>query len=906
MSGQPKSEPRDDPRPTGFHDYQEPAMLDAIHSTPTLPETAAATARFGAPAHGAAWMREMLPELRAQCARELAPLVSAAIDEAEKQLIRLADKATLQQQNVYFDSAAALGRGRAAAAPRFLDSLAQALDRFASCPQVPATFAAATAAGAMLSLDDGVDVDQASVLADMALKVELRVREPLYALGLRLGALAGNSRVPVESMPLGPRSVAQAIADAAGQFELPLEHRLVLLRCSERVVMSRLDAFYVALNAVLAERGVLRDLHTLASVCASARSERTALDTVHPGPAAGAGESPARATEDFDTLRKLLQKCRRAETCEADAGMLQNALAELQRRLPAWEEGDRPLPIRTDLQLQSDVLLMLRESVASGGTFALRDEDRDTIDLLAMLFDFLARQTHAGGVARHVLARLQIPLLRVALRDKRVLGGRRHAAWQLLESLLETARLCVDEAAPGNDTRVVDALRRATAQVAQASDITVFAAVHTEFALFMEQFARRAAALEQRQVDAAMAREKLARARQQAQDDVARRLGASMPAEFLRGVLERAWTDALAAVLLSEGAHGPGYARRLRVMDKLLAASRDAPAPLGPEEMAEFRAGLAQAGVPADDAEAMVQRLFADASDADAPSQTELAIKLKANARFGTRYAAQGCDAVAPTQNAATAAARIAFARLCTLPTGSWLAFRDEGAATTVRCKLAWYSTHNGNCLLVDRCGTPADGFTLHELAQALSADRVRLVEADEATLLDRAWKDLYTMLRGFAAPRPAATVGALPSAAHPAGAQPDDGAPTLLLVDDEVNILRALTRALHYEGYRVLSTTSAAEALRLLGETTVHVIVSDQRMPEMNGTDFLAAAERACPHTVRILLSGFSGGVEAMDAINRGVVHKYLTKPWTDADFRAQVREAFELAGVSTADLAA
>ena len=465
-------------------------MFDATHSTPTLPETAATTARFGPPAHGAAWMREMLPELRAQCARELAPLVSAAIDEAEKQLIRLADKATLQQQNVYFDSAAALGRGRAAATPRFLDGLAQALDRFASCPQVPATFAVAAAVRATLALDDGADVDEACVLADMAFKVEQRVREPLYALGLRLGALAGIARVPVESMPLGPRSVAQAIADAARQFDLPLEHRLVLLRCCERVVMSRLDVFYVALNDVLAERGVLRDLHTLASVCASARSERAPLVAVHPGPAARAAESHAPGAEDFDTLRKLLQKCRHAETCEADADMLQNALAELQRRLPAWEDGDHPLPIRTDLQLHSDVLLVLREGAASGGIFALRDEDRDTIDLLAMLFDFLARQIHAGGMARQVLARLQIPLLRVALTDKRVLGGRQHATWQLLESLLEAARLCVDEAVPGDDTRVVDALRRATAQVAQASDVTVFAAVHAEFALFMEQFAR--------------------------------------------------------------------------------------------------------------------------------------------------------------------------------------------------------------------------------------------------------------------------------------------------------------------------------------------------------------------------------------------------------------------------------
>lgn len=81
----------------------------------------------------------------------------------------------------------------------------------------------------------------------------------------------------------------------------------------------------------------------------------------------------------------------------------------------------------------------------------------------------------------------------------------------------------------------------------------------------------------------------------------------------------------------------------------------------------------------------------------------------------------------------------------------------------------------------------------------------------------------------------------------------------TLLLLDDEENILRALTRLLRRDGYRILATTSVKEAFSLLAANQVQVIVSDQRMPEMSGTDFLSEVKAIHPETVRIVLSGYT-----------------------------------------------
>jgi len=117
-----------------------------------------------------------------------------------------------------------------------------------------------------------------------------------------------------------------------------------------------------------------------------------------------------------------------------------------------------------------------------------------------------------------------------------------------------------------------------------------------------------------------------------------------------------------------------------------------------------------------------------------------------------------------------------------------------------------------------------------------------------------------------------------------------------LLLVDDEENILLALTRALRRDGYRILTATGAHEAFEILAKNEVQVIISDQRMPDISGTEFLSKVKEMHPETVRIVLSGYTDLSAVTDAINRGAIYKFLTKPWNDEDLRMQIREAFRV----------
>ena len=116
----------------------------------------------------------------------------------------------------------------------------------------------------------------------------------------------------------------------------------------------------------------------------------------------------------------------------------------------------------------------------------------------------------------------------------------------------------------------------------------------------------------------------------------------------------------------------------------------------------------------------------------------------------------------------------------------------------------------------------------------------------------------------------------------------------TLLLVDDEASILASLKRVFRHEHYRVLTATSGDEALSLLALHPVGVIVTDQRMPGMSGTELLARVRLMYPKTIRMVLSGYTGLDSLTEAINRGEVSRFLTKPWQNDELLNEVREAF------------
>lgn len=116
-----------------------------------------------------------------------------------------------------------------------------------------------------------------------------------------------------------------------------------------------------------------------------------------------------------------------------------------------------------------------------------------------------------------------------------------------------------------------------------------------------------------------------------------------------------------------------------------------------------------------------------------------------------------------------------------------------------------------------------------------------------------------------------------------------------ILFIDDQVNVLRSLRRLLRREPYDITVTDSAKEALEHLRTGAFAVIVSDQRMPLMQGTELLEQARDLAPNTVRIILTGYTDIDAAIEAINKGAVSRFLTKPWKDEELLLALKQAVE-----------
>lgn len=118
---------------------------------------------------------------------------------------------------------------------------------------------------------------------------------------------------------------------------------------------------------------------------------------------------------------------------------------------------------------------------------------------------------------------------------------------------------------------------------------------------------------------------------------------------------------------------------------------------------------------------------------------------------------------------------------------------------------------------------------------------------------------------------------------------------PRLLLVDDEQNVIKSLKRLLIDIDCKILTAESGEDGLKLFEDNIIQVVITDYRMPGMNGVEFLNKVKEKYPDSIRIVLSGYADAGAIVEAINLGHVYKFIPKPWDDHNLLTTVRDAFE-----------
>ena len=479
----------------------------------------------------------------------------------------------------------------------------------------------------------------------------------------------------------------------------------------------------------------------------------------------------------FETLRRLLAGRRglldRLKPASSNAPMassaqVQQGLDQIQRRYNAQAGGNAVLPVAA---IKRDLLAHLRQQAPDGVAPQLPTEQGDTVDLVGMLFEQIAQEVRPQTTGGHLLAQLQLPLLRVALQDPGFFTDHQHPARRLLEVVAETSAHWGNEDEIDRD--LIDKMSAAVQRANEEPTIepALFNNLVSNLTTHLNTQQRKAEISERRHVEAARGREKLEIARLRAEEAIEQLLAGKTVPKFLQTLLQEAWIDVLALALLRGGEQAPAFRQYLAVAERLVAASTphgnatpiDAVAAAGMRE--EISEALTQIGYAPHDSSEIGTRLLAvtaamAAGKPDAVTDVEvepvagtgLTEKLRNRDRLGQDVQKGHARTAHKSERAAPLSEpeQTWHDRLKRLPYGTWFEFTINQQGEKARRRMSWYSTVTDNCVFVNFRGQRAGDYTLAWLARELNRGNVTLVESERASIVDRAWKAILSTLRTF------------------------------------------------------------------------------------------------------------------------------------------------------------
>lgn len=434
--------------------------------------------------------------------------------------------------------------------------------------------------------------------------------------------------------------------------------------------------------------------------------------------------------------------------------MLQKTLQMLQSKpaTPIVTGGKRTA--RSIQHIKQDLMSHLRMDTGNQEAPVLEPEDSDAIDLVGMLFESINKDVKENSPAALLLAKLQVPLLRVALQDKSFFTRENHPARQMLGTIAESGAYWMgdDDADPALLSKMNAVVDRTVREF--DGDMSLFQQLLMDINSHLQILGRKAEVAEKRHIEAARGKEKLALAREQAASAVSGLLKDQALPRFTHTLLSQAWTDVMALTALRSGEDSDSWKQHLHVAERLIQVAKAPPgqSPISADEAQqlkqELETSLTQVGYQEDEAAAITERLIDPQSgkEGDSASRTELTMRLKSRARFGEDITAAqaGKTKLSPEEQAyLDQLKQVAF--------GTWFEFTTNQQGDRVRRRLAWFSTVTGHSLFVNQRGQKVGEFHLETLARMMVQHELKIVEEQAGGMIDRAWQSVMNALRSFA-----------------------------------------------------------------------------------------------------------------------------------------------------------
>jgi hypothetical protein len=596
------------------------------------------------------------------------------------------------------------------------------------------------------------DMERNVAVETMVGRVLKRDGFALDQLTARLNVLLGKN-FDNQHNPLGPTMLCEFFLQAGRNLGVEIKVKLILLKLFERYVLADTEPLYAEANQLLVATGVLPELKPAPA--------RRAVERAAASISSEESDEPAPADEGvqevFAALQELLLHVRGsvAPTLEPSVATQPISTRDLLRLLSHLQQYVPALAAQDDFDLRNQLeQLLTRVSVRSGKSRIVDGADEDVINLIAMVFDCILEDPNLPDSLKALIARLQIPMLKVAVLDKSFFSRGSHPARRLLNEIADAAMGwgdCSGEARDSLYLRIEQVVQRLLTEF--VDDPAIFSELLADFLAFTSDERRRSELLEQRLRDAEEGRAKTELARQRVEQVLnLALLGKVLPPSVVMFVRD-AWSKVLLLTCLKHGDQSAEWQADVQTMEQLIwSVQRHDEADAGlrllalvPGLLKSLRDGLSSSAFDPfatseffSELEALHVRVLEPSTEpsTDAPALVEVSqhITLRSADEGAVGLNASGLAHDDP-----------GLRQVEQLRLGSWVAFQEDDEHS-LRCKLAAVIEATGKYVFVDRTGMKVLERSRIDLALEFRRGAVRAL--DDTLLFDRALESVLGNLR--------------------------------------------------------------------------------------------------------------------------------------------------------------
>lgn len=707
----------------------------------------------------------LLSDCRDLALDRMAAALRGMLDRVEDELFELAEKATDREaQNVYLDARAQARDNRRGIETTFRQYFVDCFNR-----RVRGERPKAAAQPGELTLMGDEDLEEDLAVSEMSRKLKAACEGELGALSERMGFLMERPSLEDDANPVSPNMVCGALKHAFDQMQSGFKVRMALFRQLERHAETELQRVYHELNVHLVERRVLPEVQ------AGRRAAPTQPRREESRPASPQGTKEAPSQADlFGSLVQLLGASLGGSPAGAPAAgawptapgaAMPPPEPALMQELTRMHRETSGSPLASPEQALVNIVKSVKATAAGA---SLGTVDAMTIDIVAMLFDYIFDDRNIPASVKALLGRLQIPTLKVALMDKSFFSSKAHPARRLIDLLAE-ASMGLDSSTPAGSA----ALTMVEAVVTHVldefdTDLALFESAVAQVEGFLEEQKRAEEQIVERSARLIEARERQELARMVAEEEVARRLAVRHwvpPA--VRSMLEQHWSRALADVHATDGEGSPAWQRFMLTMDDLLwsvepkssADDRKRLVTMLPAMLRQLHDGLHRAKAPDEVRDAFFGELVDSHAAAVKAGMRGMALLPEAPPRPPPIEAVSIESEVIPAGDIRVEEIRLKTSRgsqvrnvftrtgiWTNLQRGTWVEF-TRPSHEPMRARLTWISPNKGVYLFTNPL---SDSSALSISPEAL-AEQMRLGQARvlrDAPLMDRAVDSMIATLK--------------------------------------------------------------------------------------------------------------------------------------------------------------